>query len=247
MVTAYLDSLRVPVRREEFRRPSPLGPDTLRLTNLVASIRPGCASAAPPGRALGQPAVGGRGPGLGDAEAAGAGGQRRRLRRGGAPGAGADDAGEPASLGSRSRVLRHGGHGAAGAARGVLPGEPLHGVQLAREPRPTGWWSSTWSGRRPPSSAGSPTRCSRLRIWSTSSSGSRQRRGTASGISESEYAVVDDHLSFQAVGVPAVDVIGFNDPNWHTRRDDPRHTSAERLGRVGTVMAELIWGGHLGR
>jgi len=41
MTTAYFDSLGIPVRREEFRRPSPLGPDTLRLTNLVASIRPG--------------------------------------------------------------------------------------------------------------------------------------------------------------------------------------------------------------
>jgi hypothetical protein len=63
---------------------------------------------------------------------------------------------------------------------------------------------------------------------------------------ESEYTIVDDHLSFQAVGIPAVDVIGFNDPNWHTRRDDPLHTSALRLFRVGTVMAALVWGGYLG-
>jgi hypothetical protein len=63
---------------------------------------------------------------------------------------------------------------------------------------------------------------------------------------QSEYAVVDDHLSFQAMGVPSVDVIGFNDPNWHTRRDDPPRTSALRLFRVGTVMSELVWGSHLG-
>ena len=41
MVHSYFDSLQVPCREERFVHPSPLGPDTLNLTNLVASFRPG--------------------------------------------------------------------------------------------------------------------------------------------------------------------------------------------------------------
>jgi glutaminyl-peptide cyclotransferase len=62
---------------------------------------------------------------------------------------------------------------------------------------------------------------------------------------QTSYAVVDDHIAFQRLGVPAIDLIGFNDPVWHTGSDDPSRTSPRSLGRVGDVLTTLIYGGFL--
>jgi len=49
----------------------------------------------------------------------------------------------------------------------------------------------------------------------------------------------------QYLGVPAIDLIDFHDPVWHTVNDTPAHTSATTLGRVIDVVATLIYEGHL--
>jgi hypothetical protein len=245
MVTTYLDSLHVPVRREEFSRPSPLGADTLRLTNLVASIRPGVRprlllgahwdsrpwADADPDPAMRNLPV----PGAND----GASGVAvllvlARMMQEHAPSIGVDlaffdmeDMGRsehPEEYCQGSRFMASNWLGAPPDWVVVLDMVGSEETQFGRE---------AYSVRQAPDLVD-------LLFRIAGAKGYREWNP------ESEYAVVDDHLPFQEIGVPAVDVIGFNDPNWHTRRDDPRHTSALRLFRVGTVMSELIWGGHLG-
>lgn len=246
MVTTYLDSLRVPVRREEFLRPSPLGADTLRLTNLIASIRPGVR----PRLLLG---------GHWDSRPWADADPDPTMRNLPVPGANDGASGVAVLL-----VL----------ARMMHEHPPSIGVDLAffdmedmgRPERPeeycqgSRFMASNWPGTPPDwvvilDMVGSDAAQFGREAYSVQQAPDlvdllfrlAGEKGYREWNPESEYAVVDDHLSFQAIGVPAVVVIGFNDPNWHTRRDDPLHTSALRLFRVGTVMSELVWGGHLGR
>ena len=53
-------------------------------------------------------------------------------------------------------------------------------------------------------------------------------------------SVWDDHIAFLERGIPAVDIIDFEDPVWHTTRDTPEHCSPASLGQVGRVALELI-------
>ncbi|GJM43874.1 MAG: glutamine cyclotransferase [Gemmatimonadota bacterium] len=52
--------------------------------------------------------------------------------------------------------------------------------------------------------------------------------------------VWDDHVAFLEAGIPAVDIIDFEDPRWHTTADDVEHCSAESLGQVGRVALALV-------
>ena len=56
-------------------------------------------------------------------------------------------------------------------------------------------------------------------------------------------AIEDDHVPFLAQRIPVVDLIHVPFPNtWHTTQDTPANVSAESLGQVGRVLAELLWG-----
>jgi glutaminyl-peptide cyclotransferase len=50
----------------------------------------------------------------------------------------------------------------------------------------------------------------------------------------------DDHFEFLAAGVPAVDIIDFDYPAWHTVRDDLDAVSARSLQIVGDVVVEAL-------
>jgi glutaminyl-peptide cyclotransferase len=54
-------------------------------------------------------------------------------------------------------------------------------------------------------------------------------------------SVIDDHLPFIQRGIPAVDLIDFEYPYWHTLEDTPDKCSAESLEAVGKVLMEYIW------
>jgi peptidase M28-like protein len=56
-------------------------------------------------------------------------------------------------------------------------------------------------------------------------------------------AVLDDHMPIQAKGVPAVDIIDFEYPAWHTQGDTPDKCSAHSLGVVGRLAASLAFRG----
>lgn len=72
-----------------------------------------------------------------------------------------------------------------------------------------------------------------------------ETRGYLDWDRERSYAVADDHLPFLYLGIPSNNIIGFEDPHWHTHADRPENISRERLRRVGDVVLEIIYGGYL--
>lgn len=57
----------------------------------------------------------------------------------------------------------------------------------------------------------------------------------------SNHQMIDDHTPFLNAGIPAVDIIDFDYPYWHTTADKPDKVSAESLQVVGdTLYAWLL-------
>ena len=54
-------------------------------------------------------------------------------------------------------------------------------------------------------------------------------------------AIFDDHVPFLQKGIPAVDLIDFDYPPWHTTGDTPQACSAASLQQVGTLVTNLIY------
>jgi glutaminyl-peptide cyclotransferase len=54
--------------------------------------------------------------------------------------------------------------------------------------------------------------------------------------------VYDDHVAFLRAGIPAVDLIDFDFPEWHTTRDTPAVCSPASLEQVGRLLADLAYG-----
>jgi Zn-dependent M28 family amino/carboxypeptidase len=57
--------------------------------------------------------------------------------------------------------------------------------------------------------------------------------------SEPGPQVFDDHIPFLNASIPAVDLIDFNFPEWHTTHDTPATCSPRSLEAVGTVLVSL--------
>ena len=55
------------------------------------------------------------------------------------------------------------------------------------------------------------------------------------------FEVTDDHIPFLQAGIPAVDVIDFDYPAWHTHRDTPDQVSPESLAEVSRVAAWIVY------
>ena len=58
---------------------------------------------------------------------------------------------------------------------------------------------------------------------------------------EPRWELTDDHIPLLEAGIPAVDIIDFDYPAWHTHRDSPDQTSAESLAEVARVAAWLVY------
>jgi len=56
-------------------------------------------------------------------------------------------------------------------------------------------------------------------------------------IQAEKHSMLDDHTPFLEKGIPAVDIIDFDYPYWHTIEDTPDKVSAESLQAVG----ETLW------
>jgi glutaminyl-peptide cyclotransferase len=54
------------------------------------------------------------------------------------------------------------------------------------------------------------------------------------------WTITDDHLSLQARGIRAIDVVDFDYPHWHTPDDTPDKVSARSLQAVGEVALALV-------
>lgn len=59
-------------------------------------------------------------------------------------------------------------------------------------------------------------------------------------IPELRHTMIDDHIPFVREGIPAVDLIDFDYPYWHTTQDTLDKISAESLEAVGRTLEEWI-------
>ena len=58
-------------------------------------------------------------------------------------------------------------------------------------------------------------------------------------IPQFKHTIIDDHLPFKEQGIPAVDVIDFDYPYWHTLADTADKVSPASLERVGRTLQ--VW------
>ena len=72
-------------------------------------------------------------------------------------------------------------------------------------------------------------------IWSTA-----WRLGYREHFLAETTALEDDHLEFLKAGVPAVDIIDFDYPAWHTAEDTLENVSAKSLQIVGEVVVAAL-------
>lgn len=54
-------------------------------------------------------------------------------------------------------------------------------------------------------------------------------------------AVYDDHVPFLLAGIPAVNLIDFDYPQWHTHEDTPERCSPATLAQVGRLVTDLVY------
>jgi hypothetical protein len=59
---------------------------------------------------------------------------------------------------------------------------------------------------------------------------------------EVRWTITDDHVPFARRGWPAIDIIDFDYPYWHTTQDTADKVSAESLDRVGKVIEAYLEG-----
>jgi len=70
-------------------------------------------------------------------------------------------------------------------------------------------------------------------------------RAAALGLDYFEAAdgtpVYDDHVPFLQVGIPAVDLFGYDYPAWHTRGDDMTQVDPDKLAQVITLLVDIVY------
>ena len=58
-------------------------------------------------------------------------------------------------------------------------------------------------------------------------------------VPETRHTITDDHTPFLRLGIPAIDIIDFDYPYWHTAADTIDKVSADSLERVGRTLQ--VW------
>jgi hypothetical protein len=71
--------------------------------------------------------------------------------------------------------------------------------------------------------------------------GRAEALGHGEFVREPGSTVFDDHLPFLRAGIPAIDVIDFKYPEWHTTHDTIDRLSAQSLGAVGEVVTSVLY------
>ena len=74
----------------------------------------------------------------------------------------------------------------------------------------------------------------------------RQKNGFNQFKDEVRHSILDDHMPFGLLGIPAMVLIDFDYPYWHTLKDTPEKCSQESLMAVFKVLNDLIeeWSGN---
>jgi glutaminyl-peptide cyclotransferase len=75
-----------------------------------------------------------------------------------------------------------------------------------------------------------------VHIWSVAA----QLGYAANFIPAPRYAMLDDHTPFAQAGIPAVDIIDFDYPYWHTTADTADKISPDSLQRVGRTLETYL-------
>ena len=65
--------------------------------------------------------------------------------------------------------------------------------------------------------------------------------GLSAFVPEVAAAVYDDHVPFLEAGIPAIDLIDFDYPPWHTTNDTPDQCDPAALAQVGRLAGSLAW------
>lgn len=78
----------------------------------------------------------------------------------------------------------------------------------------------------------------RAEIWAVA----EQQGYAAQFVPELKYSILDDHIPFKEAGVPAVDIIDFDYPHWHTTGDTVEKVSGASLKAVGDTLLAWILG-----
>lgn len=76
----------------------------------------------------------------------------------------------------------------------------------------------------------------RQRLWTIAA----ELGYSAHFIAQTKYRLLDDHIPFLRKGIPAVDIIDFDYPYWHTAGDTPDKVSPASLERVGRVLERYL-------
>ncbi len=76
----------------------------------------------------------------------------------------------------------------------------------------------------------------RAQIWGVAASFGYQDRI----IPRMGYTMLDDHIPFARQGIPAVDLIDFDYPYWHTTQDTPDKVSAASLEVIGRTLEAWV-------
>ena len=59
---------------------------------------------------------------------------------------------------------------------------------------------------------------------------------------QAKDSIFDDHVPlYEIAGIPAINIIDFDYPYWHTLEDTPDKCSAKTLQIVGHVVSEYIY------
>ena len=74
------------------------------------------------------------------------------------------------------------------------------------------------------------------RVWNTA----REQGYAQFFIPTPKYNLIDDHVELQKAGIPAIDVVDFDYPYWHTPDDTPDKVSGASMAVVGNVALALI-------
>ncbi|MEX2681938.1 MAG: M28 family peptidase [Candidatus Sigynarchaeota archaeon] len=64
--------------------------------------------------------------------------------------------------------------------------------------------------------------------------------GTYFPTTPSAKSITDDHVPFISLGIPCIDIIDLDYPQWHTTSDDLAHVSAAVIGAVGKVAEGFL-------
>jgi Zn-dependent M28 family amino/carboxypeptidase len=68
-----------------------------------------------------------------------------------------------------------------------------------------------------------------------------RKLGVTAFVDSVNHAVYDDHISLLARRIPAIDIIDFDYPHWHTQADTPDKCSPQSLAAVGRVLVAAVY------